>query len=234
MRIAIMQPYFLPYIGYWQLIKAVDKFVVLDDVNYINRGWINRNRISVSGEPCWMTLPLVAASQNRLISEIDILPDDGWKSRLLKKVDDSYQGESSFPATMQVFRELMGCAQGNLSVYLAATIQRMCDLLELAAEIIPTSRIFPKADLKGQHRILDICTRLGADQYLNPPGGRDLYDPELFAERGIKLMFLDASQSGIGLKSGSLSGEPLSLLDTLMMNPLADIRTAASNFQIQK
>jgi hypothetical protein len=234
MRIAIMQPYFLPYIGYWQLIQAVDKFVILDDVNYINRGWINRNRISVHGEPCWMTLPLIAASQNRLISEIDLLPDDGWKSRLIKKVEDSYQGESSFPATMQVFRELMGRAQGNLSVYLAATIQRICDLLALATEIIPSSRIFPKEDLKGQHRILDICAKLGADEYLNPPGGRDLYDSELFAGCGIKLMFLDASQSGIGLKSGSYCGEMLSLLDTLMMNPLEAIRAAVSKFQIQK
>ena len=229
-----MQPYFLPYIGYWQLIQAVDKFVVLDDVNYINRGWINRNRISVQGEPFWMTLPLVGASQNRLISEIDILPDDGWKSRLLKKVEDSYHGESSFPATMQVFMELMECAQGNLSVYLAATIQRLCDLLGLAAEIIPTSRIFPKADLKGQYRILDICAKLGADEYLNPPGGRDLYDLELFAERGIKLMFLDAPQPDRELKSGSQSGDTLSILDTLMMNSLADIRTAVLKFQIQK
>ena len=80
-----MQPYFLPYIGYWQLLRAVDTFVVLDDVNYINRGWINRNRIAVSGEPCWMTLPLIKASQNKLISEIDLLPDDGWKSRLNRR-----------------------------------------------------------------------------------------------------------------------------------------------------
>jgi len=229
-----MQPYFLPYIGYWQLIQAVDKFVILDDVNYINRGWINRNRISVHGEPHWMTLPLVGASQNKLICEIDLLPNDGWKNRLIKKVEDSYREEHLFQPTMQLFRELVESAQGNLSIFLAASIQRICRLLEIATEIIPTSRIFPKADLKGQHRILDICTRLGADEYLNPPGGHDLYDSELFSARGIKLMFLDASQSGIGLKSESLSGEPLSLLDTLMMNPLGDIRTAVLKFQIQK
>jgi hypothetical protein len=234
MRIAVMQPYFFPYLGYWQLIQAVDKFVVLDDVNYINRGWINRNRISVHGEPFWMTLPLVGASQNRMISDIDILPDDGWKSRLLKKVEDSYQGEASFPATMQVLREVVQCAQGNLSVFLAASIQRICDLLGLAAEIIPTSRIFPKEALKGQHRILDICTKLGADEYLNPPGGRDLYDSKFFSGRGIKLIFLDAPQSCLGLKSGSQSGDTLSLLDTLMMNPLEDVSSAVSKFQIQK
>lgn len=229
-----MQPYFLPYIGYWQLIQAVDKFVVLDDVNYINRGWINRNRISVHGEPHWMTLPLVGASQNRMISEIDLMPDDGWKSRLIKKVEDSYRVEPLFKPTMQLFRELIESAQGNLSIFLAASIQRICRLLEITTEIIPTSRIFPKAELKGQHRILDICTRLGADEYLNPPGGRDLYDPELFAERRIKLMFLDAPQPDRELKSGSQSGDNLSLLDTLMMNTLEAIRAAVLNFQIQK
>ena len=86
--------------------------------------------------------------------------------------------------------------------------------------------------MKGQHRILDICTRLGADEYLNPPGGRDLYDPELFAERGIKLMFLDAPQPGLGLKSGSQSGDTLSLLDTLMMNPLDTVHSAVLKFQV--
>lgn len=208
--------------------------MVLDDVNYINRGWINRNRISVCGEPHWITLPLVGASQNRMILEIDLMPDDGWKNRLIKKVEDSYREEHLFQSTMQVFRELVENAQGKLSIFLVASIQQICRLLEISTEIIPTSRIFPKNDLKGQYRILDICTRLGADVYLNPPGGRDLYDPELFAERGIKLMFLDAPQTGLGLKSGSQSVNSLSLLDTLMINSLEDIRTAISKFQIQK
>ena len=152
-----MQPYFLPYIGYWQLIQAVDKLVLLDDVNYIIRGWINRNRISVNGEPYWMTLPLVAASRNRLISDIDLLPDDGWKNRLIRKVEDSYKAESSFPETMQAFSELMECAQGNLSVYLAASTKRICGLLGLAAEIIPTSRIFPKALGPLTNRFTHFC-----------------------------------------------------------------------------
>ena len=127
----------------------------------------------------------------------------------------------------------MECAQGNLSSFVAGSIQRICGLLGLATEIIPTSRIFPKGDLKGQHRILDICTKLGADEYLNPPGGRDLYDPVLFADSGITLMFLDAPKLELGLKSGSRSGEALSLLDTLMMNPLGDVRTMLSHFYIR-
>jgi len=227
-----MQPYFLPYIGYWQLIRAVDKFVVLDDVNYINRGWINRNRIAVDGKAVWMTLPLVGASQNKLICEIDLLPDDGWRARLAAMVGNAYKGTESYPPTSQFFHDLLDCAQGNLSDFLAGSIRRICGLLEIVTEIIPTSRIFPKGELKGQQRILDICKKLGANEYLNPPGGRELYDAELFESRGIKLMFLEPPSGELGLKSGSPSGETLSMLDTLMMNPRGAIQHAASAFKV--
>jgi hypothetical protein len=233
MKVAIMQPYFLPYLGYWQLIRAVDKFVVLDDVNFINRGWINRNRIAVDGKPVWMTLPLVGASQNKLICEIDLLPDDGWRDRLAKMVGNAYKKTTSYPATAQIFQDLLDGAQGNLSDFLAGSIQRICGFLGIVTEIIPTSRIFPKGELKGQQRILDICERLGAKEYLNPPGGRELYNAELFDSRGIKLMFLGSPSAEIGLKSGSPCGDTLSLLDTMMTNPLDAICKAVSAFEFQ-
>ncbi len=225
-----MQPYFLPYIGYWQLIRAVDKFVVLDDVNYINRGWINRNRIAVGGNPVWMTLPLVGASQNRLICEIDLLPDDGWRARMTAMVENAYKGSQSHSQKTPFFQELLHCAQGNLSDFLRFAIQQICSLLEIVVEIIPTSRIFPKGELKGQHRILDICEKLGAREYLNPPGGRELYDAELFDSRGIQLMFLEPPSVGLGLKSGSPNGEPLSILDTIIMNPKSAVQSAVASF----
>ncbi len=227
-----MQPYFLPYIGYWQLIRAVDKFVVLDDVNYINRGWINRNRIAVDGNPLWMTLPLVGASQNRLICDIDLLPDNGWRARMAAMVGNAYKGTESHFQKMQFFQDLLDCAQGNLSDFLRVAIQRICSLLEIVAEIIPTSRIFSKGELKGQHRILDICEKLGAKEYLNPPGGRALYDAELFDSRGIQLMFLEHPSGELGLRSGSPNGEPLSILDTLMMNPKSAVQRGVTAFRV--
>jgi hypothetical protein len=91
MKLAIMQPYIFPYIGYFQLIKAVDKFVIYDDVNFINRGWINRNRILVNGKDSLFTIPLKEASQNKLINDIDVNWDDAWKSKWLKTLEQSYK-----------------------------------------------------------------------------------------------------------------------------------------------
>ena len=81
MKIAIMQPYFFPYIGYWQLIHAVDHFVIYDDVNYIKGGWINRNRILINGKPAYITVPLHKASAFKRICDTDLQPSPFWRGR---------------------------------------------------------------------------------------------------------------------------------------------------------
>jgi WbqC-like protein family len=221
MKIAIMQPYFLPYIGYWQLISAVDRFVVLDDVNYINRGWINRNRIAVGGKPVWMTLPLVGASQNRLICDINLVPNDGWREKLSALIANAYTESSHFNQILPIFYEILERASGNLSSFLSLVIQRICDLLKIETEIISTSRIFPKGDLKGQNRILDICKNLGADEYWNLPGGKDLYQVEKFEMHGISLRFLESQTPYLGTAfSGTESLSILHLMMNMHMNDL--------------
>ncbi|MDQ3534602.1 MAG: WbqC family protein, partial [Bacteroidota bacterium] len=96
MRIAIMQPYLFPYIGYFQLINAVDKFVLLDDVNFINKGWINRNKLLINGKSCYFTVPLEKASQNKLIKDILIASDANWKGKLLKSIELAYKKAPHF------------------------------------------------------------------------------------------------------------------------------------------
>jgi hypothetical protein len=233
MRIAIMQPYFLPYIGYWQLIAAVDRFVVLDDVNYINRGWINRNLIIVNNTAKWLTLPLKKASQNKLIHEIEIHDDDGWRSRMKKTLTSSYCEAVSFSETFDFMTELLQMAQGNLSMYLGKVISKICERLEIRTEVVPTSRIFEKGELKGQDRIIQICKVIGASDYLNPYGGRALYDPRAFEAEGIQLNFLE-SPTTADLYGGLGMSKPLSILDTLMHNNSSDIRKAIANFGISK
>jgi hypothetical protein len=233
MKVAIMQPYFLPYIGYWQLISAVDQFVVLDDVHFINRGWINRNRIVVNHSPAWLTLPLKKASQNKLIHEIEIQDDDGWRNRMGKTLDCSYSKAPSFSAISDFAGELLQKAQGNLSSYLSGMISRICEKLQIQTQIIPTSRDFPKGDLRGQERILDICKKLGATVYINPPGGRALYEPDKFEAEGIQLRFLEAPTKN-KLCSGLGDGEQLSIIDTLMHNSQHDICRAVADFKISQ
>ena len=228
-----MQPYFLPYIGYWQLIAAVDRFVVLDDVHYINRGWINRNRVVVNNTPAWLTLPLQKASQNKLIHEIEIQEDDGWKNRMEKTLTCSYSKAPMFSSVSDFVASLLQMARGNLSLYLSEVISKISAKFGIQTYIIPTSRVFPKRELKGQERILDICKQLGATIYINPSGGRALYDKEKFQAHGIKLRFLEVPTSA-GLCSGVGVGEQLSILDTLMHKSLHDICRSVADYKISE
>ncbi len=228
-RIAVMQPYFLPYIGYYQLIASVDKFVILDDVNYINRGWINRNRIAKDNGSQWITLPLSGASQNRLIRDIDILPDDGWKSRLIRIVGGTYS-RSSNSEFIQQFIDWIDRASGNLSEYLYTLIKDTCELCKINTEIVRTSSIYPKGSAKGQQRILEICRSENARVYINPPGGTELYDAELFARSGIELKFLVPKTDG--LNTSSSEGAVLSILDIFLNNPAEQIACAVNDYKL--
>jgi hypothetical protein len=232
MRLAIMQPYFLPYIGYFQLMAAVDKFVLLDDVNFINGGWINRNRIAVKGEPHWLTLPLAKASQNRLINEIEIVDDPLWKRKTMRTVELSYQSAPFAGQILPLFSEVLQEAQGSLSTFLFYQLRRLADSIGIPIQIEQTSAIHPKEALTGQHRILEICAREGASTYVNLPGGRNLYDAELFAASGIELLFLDPNMSELNLRHGGQEGPCLSILDLLMLNPVAAIREATMRSRI--
>src|ERR1051325_10810193 len=117
MRIAIMQPYLFPYIGYFQLINAADKFVILDDVNYINCGWINRNRILINGIDKLFTLPLKDASQNKSINAIEILADNPLKDKLLKTLELSYKKAPYFQVVFPLIQKIILNEERNLSAF---------------------------------------------------------------------------------------------------------------------
>jgi hypothetical protein len=226
MRLAIMQPYFLPYLGYFQLMSAVDKLVLLDDVNFINRGWINRNRIAVNGEPHWLTLPLAKASQNRLINEIEIVDDPLWKRKATRTVELSYRNAPFAQEILPLFSDILKEARGPLSVFLFRQLRLVTDYIGIEAVIEPTSTIYPKEDRTGPDRILDICRQEGATRYFNLPGGRDLYDAQMFAAAGIELRFIDPNVKALSLRHSGHEGPVLSILDLLMLNSPAAIREA--------
>ena len=232
MRIAIMQPYFLPYVGYFQLMASVDKFVILDDVNFINRGWVNRNRLPTAHGPAWLTLPLHNASQNRLISELDIFSDDGWKAGMRGTIATCYSKAAERQLMLPLVDHWLEIANGNLSTFLHTTL---CDIAErcgILTEIVRTSSVYPKGELRGQHRILDICLREGADVYVNPPGGKALYDGELFASKGVDLRFLQPAIKNLNLRYSGLDGPVLSVLDLLMQNSYEAMHQAVHTFDL--
>ena len=188
--IAIMQPYFLPYIGYIQLLAAVDKFVLLDDVNYINRGWINRNRLLLNGVAHTFTVPLRGASQNRLICEIELDDTQGWREKLLRTIRQAYGKAPCYAQVSTLMESLINYPSARLDEFLLNSLREVTRYLSLEVAIVSSSRIYRNAHLKGQERILDICRQESADVYINPIGGVDLYERASFAERELSLYFL--------------------------------------------
>ena len=216
MKLAVMQPYFLPYFGYFQLMASVDKFVVFDDVNYIQRGWINRNRLLLNGEAHIFTIPLSAASQNRRICDTEMMAGP-WRGKLLKTIRQAYLNAPYFKPIFELCEKIVNLKTLSLHEYLVFSLQQMAQQLNILTLIESSSRIYKNSELRGQQRILDICHREQADVYINATGGSDLYDPNVFEANNVQLAFLRPTDI-----SYRQFGKPfvpnLSILDVLMFN----------------
>lgn len=221
--IAIMQPYFLPYIGYFQLMAAVDKFVVFDDVNFINRGWINRNRLLLNGGAHTFTVPLRGASQNRLICEIELDDDPGWREKLLRTIRQAYGRAPCYVQVSALLKDLINYPSIRLDEFLLNSLREIVRYLSLEVEIVGTSRIYENAHLKGQERIFDICRQERASVYINPIGGVDLYDRASFSERELSLNFLRSRPVSYSQGKGEHVAW-LSIMDVLMFNEPTAVR----------
>ena len=223
MKLGIMQPYFLPYIGYWQLLAAVDKYVVYDDVNYITRGWIHRNRILIDGKPHYINLPLAGASQNKLINQVKVTADEKLKDKVLKTIYMAYHKASRFDMVFPVMEHIMKNEETNLAGFLLNSIREICEYLDIGTELILSSDMEKDNRLKGEEKILHICKILHADEYYNSIGGTKLYSGKQFANKNIRLAFLKPEQ--IKYKQfGDPFIENLSILDVLMFNKKEQIK----------
>ena len=185
-----MQPYFFPYIGYWQLIHAADRFVIYDDVNYIKGGWVNRNRILINGKPVFITAPLHQSSPFKRICDTALQPSLVWRDKLVKMVETTYRRATYFVEVFPIVEELIRHETDNLSDYLAHQLQNLSAFMGINTEFVVTSRCYENNELSGQERLLDVCTREGATTYINLQGGQTLYDGETFRKAGIDLRFI--------------------------------------------
>lgn len=231
MTIAIMQPYFLPYIGYFQLLNTVDKFVLYDDVNFINRGWINRNNLLLGGKPHLFTIPLANASQNRLIHEVQISEDPTWQKKLTKTIQQAYQKAPYFQAVFPGIEELIHHETTVISELVYQSLLKLTGYLGIETEIVRSSRVYGNSDLKGQDRIIGICRKEGATRYINPIGGQELYDKEQFEELGIQLNFIKSMEHPYPQFKNAFVPW-LSVLDVLMFNDVAKIRELLLDFEL--
>ncbi|MFS3007686.1 WbqC family protein [Bacteroides thetaiotaomicron] len=230
MKLGIMQPYFMPYIGYFQLMKAVDKYVVYDDVNYIKGGWANRNHILINGEKEMFTVTLQKASQNKLFNEI-VIGDDFKK--LMKTLQMNYSRAINFDQTMVLMERIISFPNKQLAVFIANSFREILSYLSVETEILMSSEIPKDNSLRGKDKIIQICEILGADTYYNAVGGKNLYDQEEFREHGITLNFVDSLPQVYSQLHTREFVSGLSMVDVLMNNTKDEVNRLLGSFQLR-
>jgi hypothetical protein len=231
MKLAIMQPYIFPYIGYFQLMNAVDKFVLYDDVNYINRGWINRNRLLVNGKEHLFTIPLKDASQNKLIKDISLSADQKWKNKLLKTIQLNYKKAPCYEEVLSLVEKIIFFETNDLTAFIYNSLELTCQYLKITTPLERTSTIYNNQHLKGQHRILDICKQEAVQEYINPIGGIEIYDRSLFDSNNIKLHFIKSDN--ISYSQFDNNFVPwLSIIDVMMFNTSQNIQNYLNLYKL--
>lgn len=232
-KIAIMQPYIFPYIGYFQLIAAVDKFVLYDDVNFIKKGWINRNRILVNGSDYVFTVPLQKISQNNLIFETYIKNDvyNEWKSKFLQTVELNYKKAPEFIKVYSMLTSFFETEYVSISKMAIESIKLVCNYLEINTEFIVSSESYDNKGMERQERLIDICKKEQQNYYINALGGQELYKKADFLNQGIKLKFINSSP--IQYKQLNKEFVPyLSIIDVLMFNSIADVNLMLKQYEL--
>lgn len=230
MKIGIMQPYFLPYIGYFQLLNAVDKYVIYDNIQYTKKGWINRNRILQNGKDLMITIPLEKDSdyldiKGRCVSK------NFDKKKFLNQIREPYRKAPYFEVVMPLIEDIVNYGEENLASYIFNSIDKVRDYLGIGTELIVSSTIDMDHSLKGQDKVLALCKTLGAKDYYNAIGGQSLYSKEDFAGENINLSFI--SSNPIEYKQFSNEFVPwLSILDVMMFNPVEEIKNMLNEYKL--
>ena len=230
MKLAIMQPYLFPYLGYFQLVRCVDHFVFFDDVNFIMRGWINRNQYLHDGAGKLFTVPLNKASQNRRICEIEVSEEPGWRQKLLKPISFTYQRAPFFKEAYAILESVILESPVVISRMAEKSILRTMEYLEIPVKTSRSSEHGYEA-LKGQERIFALCKILGATEYVNAIGGTQLYQGQDFQAQGLQLYFIKGRLPEYP-QFGKTPVKGLSMLDVLMFNEPSTIREYLDHYEL--
>lgn len=212
MKIAVMQPYIFPYIGYYQLVYSVDTFVFYDDVNFINRGYVNRNNILVNGEVKLFTIPLIKASQNKKI--LDIYCQENV-SKIIKTIHQSYSKAPYFNAVMPIVEKVLTSENRSLSYISSSSIKAVFEYLGIEREFILSSSLTYDRSEPAADKLISICKLFNSDSYINSIGGMSLYNKDYFSLQGINLEFIK-KENTIYTQYESDFVDNLSMLDVMM------------------
>lgn len=217
-----MQPYFFPYIGYFQLIASTDLFVIYDDIKYTKKGWINRNRLLRNGADAVFTVPLRKDSDSLDVRD-RALAGDFDRGKLVNQLREAYQRAPHFPEAFPVVAKSVMSPTGNLFEYIHGSVLDVCRYLGIGTRIIASSSITIDPTLKAEDRVLGLCKAAGARSYVNAIGGQKLYSREKFEAHGVELKFLRPRAI-----TYPQFGDPfvpwLSIVDVMMFNAVAKIQ----------
>ncbi len=231
MRVAIMQPYFFPYIGYFQLIRAVDLFIVYDNIQYTKKGWINRNRILQNGEDAYISLPLKKDSDYLDVCEREISPSFDI-NKLLRQISGSYRRAPCFEQTFALIEQIVNHEETNLFHFLHHSILSLCGHLAIDTEIRTSSSFAIDPEPQNQDKVISLCVAAGANTYVNAIGGQGLYSENEFLNNDIELKFIHSEPHEYEQFDNSFVPW-LSIIDVMMFNQLDEIRsTALSDFKL--
>lgn len=233
MKIAIMQPYFFPYVGYFQLINATEKFIMYDDVNFIKQGWINKNSILANGISSTFTLPLENQSSFTKISETYISATlfENWKKKFFKNLAQNYAKAPYYNMIQPIIFDVLQYGSGQISVLNYNIISKICTYLGISTNLVASSSVYNNCDLASSKRIIDICKIEKATVYINLAGGKDLYNKEEFANNGLKLYFISTNEILYKqFNNGFIAN--LSIIDVLMFNSPKDVLIILNNIKL--
>lgn len=231
--LAIMQPYVFPYLGYFQLVDAVDTFVFYDDVHFIKRGWINRNQLLVNGKAHLFSIPLQGASQNKLIHEIAVLKDVKWEQQFFATLQQQYAKAPYYEEVHALVRQVFDTPYQSIADLAIQSVKGISEYVGLSTQFEVSSQQYPETKGLGKaDRLIAIAQKKGYDTYVNPSGGKELYKKAYFSDRGVQLYFMENTLLPYSqFKESSVIG--LSMIDVLMFNHIEEVHKLVTNYTLQ-
>lgn len=223
-----MQPYFFPYIGYFQLINAVDVFVVYDDVNFIKQGWITRNSILVDKKKYNFILQVESASSFKKINDITLGKNN---TKLLKTIEQEYKKAPYFSIVFPIINEILSSNENNLSKFLIFSLRKIADYIQIDTVFRISSEIDKNDELKGQYKVIAICKQLKATNYINAIGGKELYDKISFNQHQILLSFIKTEPIQYSQFDNDFIPW-LSIIDVIMFNSIEETKLLLNKYEL--
>lgn len=231
-KIAIMQPYFFPYIGYFQLIRSVDEFVIYDNIEYTKKGWINRNRILMNGKDRLITLPIKKDSD--FLNVVDRQISTDWNKervKLLNQIKSSYNKATYFNEVFPILQNIIMNNKDNLFDFIFDSIISLNKYLDIKTKMVISSSLSIDHNLKSKYKVIEICKNLKADVYINSIGGVELYDKKEFQSNYIKLNFLK-SKPIVYKQFNNDFIQWLSIIDVMMFNSKSKIDEYLNSYEL--